>query len=153
MKGSPILATALSCLIMLGMYVGMRVAFAEDDTPIVEPKISDIVSSSQVSVYVEIYFSSQPNSFSLIHPATGKVLIKVENIDDTEWSGDVFIPVEKLTSEELEIQCTAKWESPSAGHHFMQVIISPDELDPQTNTLRAADNIADVMNFHWKENE
>jgi hypothetical protein len=153
MKGSPILATALACLIMLGMYVGMRVAFAEDDTPIVEPEVSDVVSSAQVSVYVEIYFSSQPNSFSLIHPATGKVWVKVENIDDVEWSGDGFIPVEKLTSGELEIQCRAKWESRSAGYHFMQVIISPDELDPQTMTLRAADDIADIMNFHWEEDK
>lgn len=153
MKGSPILATALACLIMLGMYVGMRVAFSKDDIPIVEPEVSEVVSSAQVSVYVEIYFSSQPKNFSLIHPATGKVLIKVENIDDVEWAGDVFIPVEKLTSEELEIQCEANWESPSAGYHFMQVIISPDELDPQTKTIRAPKDITDIMNFHWEENE
>lgn len=153
MKGSPILATALACLIMLGMYVGMRVAFSKDDIPIVEPEVSEVVSSAQVSVYVEIYFSSQPKNFSLIHPATGKVLMKVENIDDVEWAGDVFIPVEKLTSEELEIQCEANWESPSAGYHFMQVIISPDELDPQTKTIRAPNDITDIMNFHWEENE
>ncbi|MEZ7957290.1 MAG: hypothetical protein QMC23_11240 [Rubritalea sp.] len=156
MKGSPILASALVCLIMLSMYVGMRVAFSEDDTAIVEPRVTEVTASEQISVYAEIYFSSQPKNFSLIHPATGKTLIKVENIDDAEWSGDIFIPVEKLTStisKEIEIQGAAEWQSSEASYHFMQVIISPDELDPQTRTLRAAGDIKDIMNFHWKENE
>ena len=153
MKGSPILATALACLIMLGMYVGMRVAFSEDDAPIVEPRITDVVSSDQLSVYVEIYFSSQPKNFTLTHPATGKVLLKVESIDSAEWSGDIFIPVEKLTSAEIEIQCKAEWQSSDDNYHFMQVIISPDELDPQTRTLRAESDITDIIHFHWKENE
>lgn len=159
MKGSPILATALACLIMLSMYVGMRVAFSDDsdDSNTVGIAAPDQAPSGQVSVYVEVYFSSLPKSFSLTHPATGKVLIKVDKLVSPEWSGDVVLPIsgtgEKLTSEEIEILGNAEWRLPEAGYQFMQVIISPDELDTQSRTLRAESDINDVMTFQWKEEE
>lgn len=157
MKGSPIIATALACLIMLGMYVGMRVAFSNDDEPpsSVETLTPAQTPSGQTSAYVEIYFSSLPKSFSLTHPATGQVLIKIDNLESPEWSGDILIPVteKKLTSEEIEIQGTAEWRLSEVGYQFMQVIISPDDLDSQSQTLRAESDILDVMTFQWKEGE
>ena len=157
MKGSPILATAFACLIMLSMYVGMRVAFSGDDKPTnpAETVAPAQIPSGQTSVYVEIYFSSLPQNFSLNHPATGKVLLKVDHLENPEWSGDIILPfsVEKLTSEEIEIQGDAEWKTPRESYQFMQVIISPDDLDPQSQTLRAESNIADIMTFQWKEEE
>ena len=159
MKGSPILATALACLIMLGMYVGMRVTFANENQPSPAPanEVSDHVTTKQVSAYVEIYFSVTPKSFSLTHPATGNTLIKVDDINPTEfgaeWSGDVTIPVASLTGTEIEIQGTAEWNSPPEHYQFMQVIISPDDLDAQSRTLRSEFDINDIMKFHWKEDE
>ncbi|MGJ8655675.1 MAG: hypothetical protein ACSHX6_04420 [Akkermansiaceae bacterium] len=155
MKGSPILATLLACLIMLAMYAGMRVAFSIDGNT-TQPETStpvEHIKADQVSVYLEIYFSSEAKNFSLTHPATALPLIKVNNLNASEWSGDVFIPVKKLTSDEIEIQCEAQWESPQDGYKFMQVIISPDDLDSQTQTIRAEGDITDIMKFHWKENE
>lgn len=157
MKGSPILATILACLIMLGMYVGMRVAFSDPvepvNTTLTDAPVSTTASSGQTSVYVEIYFSSKPEYFSITHPATAKVLVKAENLDSSEWSGDVIIPVEKLTSTDLEIQCQTHWSSTASGYNFMQIIISPDELDPQSKTLRAESDIVDLLTFHWEEDE
>ena len=142
---------------MLSMYVGMRVAFSGDDKPI-QPVENDApvqTLSDQTSVYVEIYFSSLPKNFSLTHPATGKVLLKVDHLENPEWSGDIILPfsLEKLTSEEIEIQGNAEWKTPRESYQFMQVIISPDDLDPQSQTLRAESNIADIMTFQWKEEE
>ena len=157
MKGSPILATALACLIMLGMYAGMRVAFSQNARPTTAPQVSETTisgdTSGEVTVYAEIYFSNQPKNFSLSHPDSGKLLLSVTDPDSTEWSGEITIPVENLTSGEIEFLGTVEWADSEDGHHFMQVIISPTDLDTQSSTLRAEGDIADIMQFHWRENE
>ncbi len=151
MKGSPILATALACLIMLGMYFGMRVLFFKDATPPENDRISQPVSTGAISVYAEIYFSHQPKHFSITHPASGSELLKVKDADDIEWSGELKIPLENLTSDEIEILGEVEWATDSEGYQFMQVIISPDDHEAQTHTLRAEGEISDIMKFQWKE--
>lgn len=153
MKGSPILATMLACFIMLVMYAGMRVAFSKDDPPVLEPNISSPSPSGKVSVYAEIYFSSRPKNFSITHPDSGLSILNITDHDASEWSGELFIPVEKLTSGEIEFLGKCTWKSPEDGHQFMQIIISPEDLDQQTHTLRAEGDIADIITFHWKEEE
>lgn len=153
MKGSPILATVLACLIMLGMYVGMRVAFSKDDHPTDELQVSKPILHGEISVHTEIYFSHQPKNFSISHPATGKKLLSVTDPDSAEWSGEITIPVEKLTSGEIEFMGNVEWAEEKDGYHFMQVIISPTDLNTKASTLRAEGDIADIMKFHWRENE
>lgn len=141
---------------MLSMYVAMHLAFSNDGAPSTKPKPSnppELTNADQTSVYVEIYFSTQAQNFSLTHPATGRTIIKEQNLNASEWSGEVSIPVKKLTSEEIEIQCEAKWSSTKDDYKFIQVIISPDDLDPQSQTLRAEGDITDIMKFHWEEDQ
>jgi hypothetical protein len=153
MKGSPILATALACLIMLGMYVGMRVVFSEEKKPVTKPEVAETSQKGEVSVFVEIYFSDPFTHFSLSHPASGKELLEITATGSTEWNGEITLPIEKLTSAEIEILGKVAWETPSDGYQFMQIVISPDNLDPQTRTLRAEGDIVDILNFHWKEDK
>ncbi len=151
MKGSPILATALACLIMLGMYLGMRMAFSQGSSSPDNVIVSEPSALGDVTVYGEIYFSHEPKSFSITHPASEKVILDVSDPGASDWSCELKIPVEKLTSSEIEFLVKVEWKSPEDGYHFMQLILSPDDSEAQECTLRAEGEIADIMKFDWKE--
>lgn len=153
MKGSPILATALACLIMLSMYVGMRLVFSQDNNPandaVAQTGASEQAALTTVTAYADIYFSAQPESLTISHPATDTPLLTLSELDEFEWSGEIQLP--KDLTEELEILCKVKWAVPQAGYQFIELTLSPDGLENQSQTLRAEGDIADIMNFHWKE--
>ena len=151
MKGSPILATALACIIMLSMYVGMRLVFSQDgtsDKSIITGNFHDQEIKS-LSAYADIYFSIKPQSIRISHPASGKKLLDLADLEDFEWSGEMQLPIS--STEELELLCEVDWASSTNGYQFIQLILSPDGHEDQSQTLRSEGNIADIMNFHWKE--
>jgi len=154
MKGSPILATALACIIMLSMYVGMRLVFSQDRTsnkstssPITGNSHDQEIKS--LRAYADIYFSIKPQSIRISHPASGKKLLDLADLEDFEWSGEIQLPIS--STEELELLCEVDWASATNGYQFIQLILSPDGHEDQSQTLRSEANIADIMNFHWKE--
>ncbi len=153
MKGSPILATALACFIMLSMYVGMRLVFSQDGDKATDASSEDNTSKQPaldtVTAYADLYFSAKPQSLVISHPATDTPLLALNNPDAFEWNGEIQLP-NNLT-EELEILCKVKWDNPQDGYQFIQITLSPDGLDDQSQTLRAEGDITDIMNFQWKE--
>ena len=156
MKGSPILATLLACLIMLAMYLGMQAAFSDHKKPSTTnvPASSEKSTTHQTSVYLDIYLSNEAKNFTLSHPATDKILIHEDDLQSSEWSGEITLPLKTITNQEIELQCQVEWSTPpsSDSYQFIQVIISPSDLDAQSQTARAQGDISDILTFNWKEN-
>ena len=153
MKGSPILATALACIIMLSMYVGMRSIFSQDKALITNSasvtKTDPAKELQTDTAYADLYFSAKPKSLSIHHPATNTLLLSLTDIEDFEWSGNIILP--KDLTKELELLCKIEWVNPTEGYQFIQLTLSPNNLGDQTQTLKSEGDIEDIMNFHWKE--
>ena len=153
MKGSPILATALACLIMFSMYVGMRLVFSQDDAT--NNKAKDLIANSQqfpistTAAYADLYFSAQPETVIIQYPSTNTTLLKLTDLEEYEWSGEIQLPTNPIN--ELELLCEVKWQNSEDGYQFIQLIVSPDDHSDQSQTLRAEGDIADIMSFQWKE--
>ena len=153
MKGSPILATALACLIMFSMYVGMRLVFSQDDAT--NNKAKDLIANSQqfpistTTAYADLYFSAQPETVIIQYPSTNTTLLKLTDLEEYEWSGEIQLPTNPIN--ELELLCEVKWQNSEDGYQFIQLILSPDNHSDQSQTLRAEGDIADIMSFQWKE--
>ena len=153
MKGSPILATTLACLIMFSMYVGMRLVFSQDDAT--NNKAKDLIANSQqfpistTTAYADLYFSAQPETVIIQYPSTNTTLLKLTDLEEYEWSGEIQLPTNPIN--ELELLCEVKWQNSEDGYKFIQLILSPDDHSDQSQTLRAEGDIADIMSFQWKE--
>ena len=152
MKGSPILATALACIIMLSMYVGMRVVFSQDgkleESTFKQNDETELATQDSVTVYADLYVSNKPQSIRISHPDSGKKLLNLTDLEEFEWNGELQLP---NLVQELELLCEVDWASESDGYQFIQLTLSPDNLSDQNQTLRSKGNITDIMNFHWKE--
>lgn len=145
MKGSPVITTIISCIIMLGMYLCMHFMMGKpaptEPTEVKEPLVR---RDSQVA-YADIAFSSPPKQFTITNPLTDEVILKLDDVTDLEWSGDLNIPKD---TESLELRVDATWEKHS-GHQFIYIVLSTDEQDA-TSTLKSTTNIQDTATFHWR---
>jgi len=158
MKGSPILASFITILIMSCMYVGARILILGDSPQqsVSEDTIHKESNTHTLSTYAELYFSQVPESFQFTDPINGKVIIEQNDLEESEWSGDIQLPIQSSKIEshiEVELIGTIRWKESSNHYHFMQVVISPDSLESKSATLRSSGNISDVLYFKWKKNE
>jgi len=136
---------------MLSMYVGMRIVFSQDDKPEENTLPLDTPPTSSlnfITVYADLYLSDQPQNIRISHPASGSSLLELTDLEEFEWSGEIQLP---NPAQELELLCEVDWASESEGYQFIQLTLSPDNLDDQSQTLRSEGNITDIMNYQWKE--
>ena len=145
MKGSPVITTIISCIIMLGMYLCMHFMMGKPAlTEPIEAEEPLVRRDSQVA-YADIYFSSPPQQFIITNPLTDEVILKLDDVADLEWSGDLNIPKD---TESLELKVDATWERHS-GHQIIYIELSVGELEA-TGTLKSTKDIEDTATFYWR---
>ncbi|MFC5050362.1 hypothetical protein ACFPK9_07040 [Rubritalea spongiae] len=164
MKGSPIIATAITILVLLGIYIGMRSILLPEGT---QPANDDHAhhdhaghdhsghdhphdehsghDDSAVETDFELYFSSTPRSLTIVQPATEKQILKVTDFESPEWFGSGTL---KLTGHHVELQVDVEWETPTEMN-MVEIILSPAKHGSRSKTLRSDDNISDIADFSW----
>ncbi|WP_018969765.1 hypothetical protein [Rubritalea marina] len=164
MKGSPIIATALTIVILLGLYLGMRALILPEG---VQPVANsghghdhgghdhgdhghdhgDAHGHNDTAVEseFEIYFSSMPKRMSISIPSTGKELFNVEEFDSQEWNGSATL---NLEAHHIELQVDIEWEQPE-NMNFAQIVLNPEAHAGKEFTLRSDENISDIAEFEW----
>ena len=156
MKGSPLLSTIIALLLMAGAYLWLDFSLktSESVTPIVKsnnelsspsPMTNEIIPS-----YIEAHFSTQPTSFKITDPLSGKVISNISNLTGNEWTGEIDIPIG--TTAELRVQATWKQTTANstAQQNFIQLILSPDQMDDSTVTLRNSGEIDTTAIFQLR---
>ena len=164
MKGSPIIATAITIVVLLGLYLGIRSILLPEppqsnaahdhaghdhgahDHPHPHPHTpSEEHDDSALETDFELYFSSTPKSLTITQPATENQVLKVNEFDSPEWFGSGTLNLEDHT---IELQVDVEWEEP-AEMNMVEIILNPAKHASRTKTLRNDDNISDIADFSW----
>lgn len=156
MKGSPIIATAITIVVLLGLYLGMRaVILPESPKPAADPHAGhDHAKQSQpagehddsaLETDFELYFSSPPKSVKITQPASGKEVLSIAQLDSSEWTGSGTM---SLDGHHVELQVEVEWVTPSEMN-FIQIIVSPARHASREKTLRSDDDISDIAELVW----
>ncbi|MGJ8672137.1 hypothetical protein [Rubritalea sp.] len=158
MKGSPIIATAITILVLLGLYMGMRtILLPEDPKPQPgehadhhghnheAPASNGGHDDSALETFFEIYFSSTPKSLSISQPSTEKEILMASEFDSPEWTGSGIV---SLDGHNVELQIDVEWENP-AEMNMIEIIVSPAKHASRSKTLRNDGNISDIADFAW----
>jgi len=157
MKGSPILSTITATLLMAGAYLWLHLTlYSKTSTanhtmpqPYVDGELHPkALDNNSVSCYIEAHFSSPPSSFSLSDPLSGNLLVSETYLEDIEWSGEIILP----KGDSAAINIHAVWEEDTAGkQHFIQLILSPDQMEDSTVTLRNDGEIDTTASFQLRK--
>lgn len=155
MKGSPLIATAVTIIVLLGLYVGMRVLILDDVPQGVEEhdhgshgdegEEAGGHDDSALETQVDVLFSSTPTVFRVVHPVTEKVLLEVKDVEGTEWSGPVTMSLE---GHDVELLVEVEWATPGQ-RNFVQVSLSPENHATKQVALSSEENISEIAEFHW----
>lgn len=164
MKGSPIIATAVTIIVLLGLYLGIRSILLPEDP---KPKTSkhsghdhhshdhhdhgqgdhseEEHDDSAVETDFELYFSSTPKSLKISLPTSNEEIFNVAEFDSPEWLETGVISLE---GHSVELQVDIEWETPNEMN-MVEIILSPAAHAPRSKTLRNDDNISDIAEFNW----
>lgn len=154
MKGSPIIATAITIIVLLGLYMGMRTILLPEDSKVAAnshaghdhaPSSSTGHDDSALETDFELYFSSTPKSLTITQPSTEKKVLKITEFESPEWFGS---GVMSLDGHHVELQVDVEWESP-AEMNMVEIILNPAKHASRSKTLRNDDNISDIADFAW----
>jgi len=149
MKGSPILSTIIAIFLMAVAYTYLEFSRRPPSKVAVNqsPSSSDQdPDSPRTQAYLEAHFSSPPVSFSVIDPLDSKVIASETSLSDIEWSSQISI---QSSSDSVDLIIQAEWDSalPDDHQHFIQLILSPDQLADSSITLRNDSNVDDIATF------
>lgn len=157
MKGSPIIATAITIVVLLGLYVGMRAIILPEapQATAVDAHAGHDHSSQQepagghddraLETDFELYFSSIPKSVTITQPSTQKEVLKLTELDSAEWTGSGTM---SLDGHFVELQIDVEWQTPSEMN-FVQIVASPARHASREKTLRSDGDISDIAEFNW----
>ncbi|MFC4992940.1 hypothetical protein [Rubritalea tangerina] len=166
MKGSPIIATAITIVVLLGLYMGMRTLILPDsldaqekhaghdhdhDHPHPHPHPHPSEDNhgdhddSALNTDFELFFSSIPKSVTISQPSTEKEILKLTDISELEWSGPGVL---NLNGHHVELQVDIEWVTPQ-DMNFVQVIVNPAQHASREVTLRSDDHISDIAELSW----
>jgi len=146
MKGSPLLSTLTAILLMAGAYILLDLnikPYTKQAEPTTNQENTPNSSHSQaqdlamIPTYIEAHFSSPPQHFKIQAPLTGQVIAHASNLTENEWSGEIKI----APGDAAELNIRAIWkpnETQQKTQHFIQIILSPDQMDDTTVTLRSS---------------
>lgn len=155
MKGSPIVATAITIVVLLGLYLGMRTillpespkpaktAHAGHDHGTKTP--TEDHDDSALETDFELYFSSTPKSVVITQPATDKEILNITEFDSPEWTGT---GVMNLEGHHVELQVDIIWNTPSEMN-FVELVASPANHATKKATLRSDSDISDILELSW----
>ena len=157
MKGSPIIATAITTVILLGLYIGMRAIILPEEPKKVTAdahaghdhsnhgEAKGGHNDSALETDFELYFSSIPKAVTITQPSTTKEVLKLTDIDSAEWTGSGTM---SLTGHFAELQIDVEWLTPGEMN-FVQIIASPASHASREKTLRSDGDISDIAEFNW----
>jgi hypothetical protein len=157
MKGSPIIATAITIVILLGLYIGMRAIILpeEPQKATVDAHAGHDHSShgeakgghndSALETDFELYFSSIPKTVTITQPSTKKEVLKITDIDSAEWTGSATM---SLNGHDVELQIDVEWTAPSEMN-FVQIVVNPARHPSREATLRSDGDISDIAELVW----
>ncbi|MEO1857855.1 MAG: hypothetical protein ABGY95_10910 [Rubritalea sp.] len=157
MKGSPIIATAITIVVLLALYMSMRsiILPEEPNSATVDAHAGHDHSSHQeptgghndnaLETDFELYFSSIPESVTIFQPSTNKEVLKITDLDSSEWTGSGTM---SLDGHFVELQVDIEWQTPSEMN-FAQIITNPARHASREKTLRSDGNISDIAEFNW----
>ena len=157
MKGSPIIATAISIVVLLGLYIGMRAVILPE-----EPESNSVDAhaghdhgshnkatgghnDNALETDFELYFSSVPKMVTITQPSTKKEVLKITDLDSLEWTGSGIM---SLNGHFVELQIDVEWETPSEMN-FVQIVASPARHASRDKTLRSDGDISDIAELNW----
>lgn len=171
MKGSPIIATIVTIVALLGIYLGIRSVISPAQPPAATKQFEEQHhdhdhshqndeghehahddhedhshhDDSNVETQFELYFSSPPKSVRIVQPSTNKEVLHITEIDDVEWTGEGSL---SLDGHHIELTIDVVWEQPTAIN-FVQMVVHPDNHESRERTLRDDSHISDIAEFRW----
>jgi len=157
MKGSPIIATAITIVVLLGLYIGMRAVILPEEaqSDVVDAHAGHDHGNHQETVAghddnaletdFELYFSSIPKTVTITQPSTKKEVLKITDIDSSEWTGSGIL---SLNGHFVELQVDIEWQTPGEMN-FIQIVASPARHASRDKTLRSDGNISDIVELAW----
>jgi|GEM_PF-1644312 hypothetical protein len=157
MKGSPIIATAITIVVLLGLYIGMRAIILPEQpkSATADPHAGHDHSSHQeptgghddsaLETDFELYFSSIPKTVTITQPSTKNEIVKISDLDSAEWTGSGTMSLE---GHFVELQIDVEWQTPSEMN-FVQIVASPARHASRDKTLRSDGDISDIAEFNW----
>ena len=155
MKGSPIVATAITIVVLLGLYLGMRaILLPESPKPAAASHAGHDHSSeskkgehndSALETDFELYFSSTPKSVKITQPSTGKEILNITEFDSAEWTGSGTM---SLDGHHVELQIDIIWTTPGEMN-FVELVASPANHATKKATLRGDSDISDIIELSW----
>lgn len=155
MKGSPIVATAITIIVLLGLYLGMR-AILLPETPVATTaahadhdhsshQANGGHNDSALETDFELYFSSTPKSVKVTQPSTQKEVLTLTEFDSPEWTGTGTI---SLDGHHVELQLDIVWQTPGELN-FVELVASPAKHATKKATLRSDGDISDIIELRW----
>jgi hypothetical protein len=157
MKGSPIIATAITIVILLGLYIGMRAIILpeEPQKAAVDAHAGHDHSShgeakgghndNNLETDFELYFSSIPKTVTITQPSTEKEILKITELDSAEWTGSGTM---SLDGHVVELQIDVEWTTPGEMN-FVQIVVNPARHPSRQATLRSDGDISDIAELGW----
>ncbi|SHJ61147.1 hypothetical protein SAMN02745181_2176 [Rubritalea squalenifaciens DSM 18772] len=158
MKGSPIIATLIVIVVLLGLYTVTRTIVLGDADKAQAAHAGHDHSGhdhaahgstghddSSVETQFEIIFSSKPKSLKITNPVTKQEIFNTSEIDSVEWLGEAAISLEGHV---VELLVDVEWENPGAMNMAV-ITLSPAQHASREVTLRSEDNISDIAKFNW----
>jgi len=157
MKGSPIIATAITIVILLGLYIGMRAIILPEEPQKATAdahaghdhsshgEATDGHNDNALETDFELYFSSIPKTVTISQPSTKKEVVKITDIDSAEWTGSGTM---SLNGHFVELQVDIEWTTPGEMN-FVQIIAGPARHASREATLRSDGDISDIAEFNW----
>ncbi len=155
MKGSPILSTITATLLMAGAYLWLHLSLYSSPSHVNqgngdanEDDQESNLSENMIAYYIEAHFSTPPSKFVLTHPVSGKVIVNESTLTDNEWSGEIMLSKE----ETVELNIRVLWKENSSDlQNFIQLILSPDQMEDSSVTLRNDGEIDSTATFQLRK--
>jgi len=108
-------------------------------------------AENTITCYIEAHFSTPPKSLKISDPISGKVITRISDLTDNEWSDEINLTIGQ--SVELNVQAT--WAEDdvvdSTQQNFIQLVLSPDQMEDSTMTLRNAGDIDTTATFQLRQ--
>lgn len=158
MKGSPIIASIVVVLILLGLYVGTRSILLDGDDKVTPDSHAGHGHSSSPSdqpttghddssleTQFEITFSTKPKSIKITQPSTQNEIINTTDVDSLEFLETRNISLE---GHHVELAVEIQWAVPGAMN-FAEISLSPARHATKKATLKSETHIDDIAEFHW----
>mgnify|MGYP005996186295 CR=1 FL=1 len=155
MKGSPIIATIVVILILLGIYAGTRTLLLDGNDKVeTDPHAGHNHGAeapatghddTSLETQFEITFSSKPKSIKITQPSTKKEILNTTEIDDVEFNTTAQM---SLDGHHVELAVEIQWENPGPMN-FAEISISPARHATKSATLKSDSDIDDIAEFHW----